>query len=261
MPRSPDQLQRRSRPIHAQLRDNCLFRRPDWRHRHRLIPPARQLPEQMRRLGRGKSNHCIRRKHDTGRRCSRRIRRPAGRQIDCQHLCLTSLHPLARCQRKPLQRRLEPGAHHRIHHQIRLQRLAVAGELLRRLHHVHCPRPRRSQQFRPGRQPIRREALRRPQQQRRHLQPRTSRARRGQQPCRHHPIPAVVPPPAKNRHPPRTRKLRSSKPGHSSSGGPHQVDRGNPEPLRRRPVASLHLGSRKYVHGIHGSRCQNSTLA
>ncbi len=75
--------QRRAGPRQIQRGDHRLFRRANGRHHDGLRPVPRQLPKDMRRLGRGKSNDRIGGKNRPGN-SGGRSRPPASRKEDRQ---------------------------------------------------------------------------------------------------------------------------------------------------------------------------------
>ena len=76
------QDERLTGPTQIQIRNHRLLRRTDWRHNNRLPPVPRQLPEDVRRFGRGKSDNRVRPKNWAAHRSCGLVRRPAGRQIN-----------------------------------------------------------------------------------------------------------------------------------------------------------------------------------
>ena len=227
----------------------------------------RELPEDVRRLGRGKGDDRVGGEDRIVYGCGGFVGRPAGGQVNCENRGCenrggenwggSGFYPFQRRQRQPFQRRLEAGADDGVQNQVRFESLRVPRQVFGRLDDVDEAAAAfcaafwlvfQALQFAPGLGRVAGEAIGRAQEQRGHLQ-----AGQGEQPRRHQAVAAVVAAAAEDRHPLCCWKLLLREGGHRCRGRPHQIKRWNPEPLGRQAVAGLHLGCGKNVHGSYGT--------
>ena len=152
-------------------------------------------------------------------------------------------------QREPLQRGLETGAQHSVDNQVGLERVIVPCQILRGGNDSNLARPG-SFEFTPGYRRIAFDLRGRTQQNNR-----DRHAGVGQQPRRHHAVPAIVAAPAQDRDAFCTGKLLLRQCHNRRGRMAHQIDGWNSEPLGGRAVAGLHFLSGENVHGSYGSGC------
>ncbi len=128
--------ERRAGPGEIERRDNRFGRRADGRDDDGLRPVARELAEDMRRLGRGEGDDRIGGKDWSGNRCGGFVGGPAARQVNGEDGSFAGLEPFERGQRKAFERRLESCADDGVEDEIGVERGIVLGEVFRRLDDV-----------------------------------------------------------------------------------------------------------------------------
>ena len=238
-------------PNRAERGNNRRIGRADGRNDHRLIPAARQLPEDVRRLGRGKGDDSVGRKNRAGDGRAGFVGRPARRQIDGKNRragCSGS-HSSAASAR-PLSGGLNPVPTHSVDNQVGFERILVPQPArLRARDHVHQA-PHRVGQLAPGHGRIALQSFRRAEQQRGHLEARLRTSSR----AAIMPSPPLLPRP----HSTVTRCARGNcsraKAATAAAAARIRSDRRNAETLGGGAVAGLHLGCGENVHRIHGTR-------